>query len=807
VTPERWRAVKDVIERVSDAPPESRDSVLRDACNGDAELQTDVEKLLAFDTGASALDHIVGAPVERAGPYRIERLLGMGGMGAVYLAVRDDDQYRKRVAVKVISGQLGSVASQRFRTERQILAQLDHPNIARLLDGGALPDGTPYLAMDYIEGQPIDSYCAEHRPEPAAIFRLLLKVCAAVQFAHQNFVVHRDLKAANILVTEDGEPHLLDFGIAKLLDPASADMESTLPANRVMTPASASPEQASGARVTAASDVYSLGILLYRLLTGVSPYAGARDFTSDPARAIREFIPPPMNQTPGLPQRVQRLLARDPERIVRKAIEKDPERRYRTVDEFAADIRRFLENRPVTARPPSLLYRTRKFVARNRALMAAVMLLGLAVAGGIAGTVRYARVADRRYQSLRKLTNSLLFDVDGMLRQLPGTLKTRRDVMANVIEYLAQIEGDAGDNPEVNRSLATAYLRASETVHADGADFTGSRQLAEKAERILRRLAVANPADGTILPDLLIAQWTIAGSWSAVGDFERAERILLDRNVWNRRLLAEGPAKDRDGIFARQLAGSLTFMGDMSIQRNRSDRAVEYMREAFAVREKQGIDHPETNLQGMTMAHLWLGRAYLAQKAYPEAAQHANDTLAMCDRWAGGSPSTSTMAYTAAANQLLCAALAHSGQYAEALAACGKARVQSEARLDAASNRGGGLTDIAQAYSTTALALDLAGRPHDAFPAGRHAKELFAEASKIPGVQGVDTPGGVLFSYEQAANLSQLGAIEKKLGMNAESTADLIAARDGLANLVKHSPQFAQADELRRATAVLVTMQ
>jgi Tol biopolymer transport system component len=307
-------------------------------------------------------------------------------MGAVYLAVRDDDQYRKQVAIKVMSTAGDPDLLVRFRAERQIMAGFDHPNIARLLDGGALDDSRPYFVMEYIAGRRIDTYVAEKRLDTAAVLRLFLKVCAAVQFAHENLVVHRDLKAGNILVSDNGDPHLLDFGIAKVLDPvAHADLEATRTLMRRLTPISASPEQAAGAPVTAASDVYSLGILLYRLLTNVSAYAGAKDFESDPARVIREYEPPPASRAPGVPPKLRRVLAGDLDNIVRKAIEKEPGWRYGSVAELAADIERYLQGRPVRARQGSAPYKVRKFVGRHRALVAAGLAAGAvaAVAGAL----------------------------------------------------------------------------------------------------------------------------------------------------------------------------------------------------------------------------------------------------------------------------------------------------------------------------------------------------------------------------------------------------------------------------------------
>ena len=398
MTPERWQQVKGILYAVEDRSGAERDSELRRLCNGDADLRAEVESLLACEGQIDLLERERRAPAaavvpQRIGPYRIERLLGTGGMASVYLAERADQHYRKQVAIKIIHTHDDRLVS-RFRSERQILARLEHPYIARLLDGGELEDGRPYLVMEFIEGRRIDQYVADVKPQIPDVLALYLKVCSAVQFSHHHLIVHRDLKAANVLVTADGEPRLLDFGIAKMLaDTAAGALETTLPFERILTPSAASPEQIAGGPVTTASDVYSLAVLLYTLLTGTSPYAGASGFAYDPERVIATYEPPLASAAPGVDARNARLLRGDLDNILRKALEKDAGRRYATVDEFAADLRSYLERRPVRARPASLLYRTRKFVARHRVGVAAALVTAVAVAGGAAATLWYAHRA------------------------------------------------------------------------------------------------------------------------------------------------------------------------------------------------------------------------------------------------------------------------------------------------------------------------------------------------------------------------------------------------------------------------------
>jgi hypothetical protein len=402
------------------------------------------------------------APV-RIGTYRIERVLGSGGMGTVYLGVRDDDELPARVALKVIQAGSSGALLERFRRERKILSGLIHAYIARLLDAGKLADGRPYFVMEYVDGQTIDQCVASHQ---LGILELFLKVCSAVQFAHQSLVIHRDIKPGNILVTASGEPRLLDFGIARLLagDGPSAESEMTQPRERMLTPLSASPEQAGGEAVTMASDVYSLGVLLYRLLTGVSPYAGARNLGTDPVRVIREFEPPLASTAANLTRRARALLEGDLDNILRKALEKDPSRRFQTAHEFSADIERHLKGLPVEACPASFAYRAAKFIRRNRVAVGAAALVGLALTGGLLGTSLYAHRArqeqmraQRELSALRKLTQSFLFEFDDAIKDLPGSSAAQELVVHRAEEYVDKIASEAGDDPVLLNDLADAY--------------------------------------------------------------------------------------------------------------------------------------------------------------------------------------------------------------------------------------------------------------------------------------------------------------------------------------------------------------
>jgi eukaryotic-like serine/threonine-protein kinase len=354
---------------------------------------------------------------DRIGPYRVLRTLGSGGMGEVFLAERADAQFEQQVAIKVVHGGALAVSMHsRLKLERQILAQLDHPNIAHLLDGGALPDGSAYIVMEYIDGVAIDVFCDSNRLDINARLKLFQTVCAAVHYAHQNLIVHRDLKPSNILVTAVGVPKLLDFGIAKLLDDRQAaghTLAVTQADVRVMTPDHASPEQVRGQAVTTSSDVYVLGVLLYKLLCGTSPFFISSMRLSEIERAICEKDPPPPSQMVSAddlpestsiaeargtsPKRLRRALDGDLNNIVLMAMRKEPERRYGSAEQLSGDIQRYLEGKPVMARRDTMSYRTTKFVKRHwLPVSAAAAATFMIIAFSVTTYVQSLRIAAER---------------------------------------------------------------------------------------------------------------------------------------------------------------------------------------------------------------------------------------------------------------------------------------------------------------------------------------------------------------------------------------------------------------------------
>ena len=419
-----WKRVEKLFEEVLNQDPDERIPFLVQACGGNEHLRREVESLLAsHDTAGSYLEDVVSCAEQslsghqRAqessfigrvfGDYRLIKILDSGGMGAVYLAARADKEFEKRVAVKLVKGGVVDRESlRRFLLERQALAHLEHANIARLIDGGTTEDGMPYLVMEYVEGERIDRYCAHHARSVRARLEIFLDVCDAVHHAHRHLVVHRDLKPANILVTREGTPKLLDFGIAKILGPKLVRTTT----ERLFTPEYASPEQLEGRAVTTATDVYSLGVLLYELLCGTRPFEASALPTPELVRAIcdEEPLRPSARLVGEDGARTRRRIAGDLDNIVLMALRKEPERRYGSVEQLATDIRRHLDGLPVSARKDTFRYRTEKFVRRNKAIVLTTSLLILTfVAAWIRERKTLAREREQTAQKGRLLSTSM----------------------------------------------------------------------------------------------------------------------------------------------------------------------------------------------------------------------------------------------------------------------------------------------------------------------------------------------------------------------------------------------------------------
>ncbi len=452
---------------------------LQSLCGGDEALLREVRSLLdAWDAqqrltvseptrsevGPVESGHIDATAGQRIGPYRLDRLLGRGGMGAVYLASRVDGQFDQQVAIKLIDLPLATeLFRERFRQERQILARLNHPFIAKLLDGGVTEGGELYLAMEFADGLPIGQHCSQRSLPLRERIGLFLSVCSAVRFAHQNLVVHRDLKPDNIIVLKDGTPKLLDFGTAKLLAPSEigAEGEFTRLGFHSFTPQYASPEQVLGHPITTASDIYSLGVLLFLLTAGVLPYELKEFTTAEMVRLICEEPPlkPSDEATIG-------KLDSDIDAIVLKALRKEPAERYASVDQLISDLDAYLNGRPVGAHHGSWRYWASKFARRNKLALAAAAVLSATLVAGIGGVVWQAQVAnaqrrkaESRLEDLRKLSNTLISDIDDAIQKLPGSTPAQKLLVDTVLEHLDRTAKDTSDDPKLQLDLVNAYTK------------------------------------------------------------------------------------------------------------------------------------------------------------------------------------------------------------------------------------------------------------------------------------------------------------------------------------------------------------
>jgi len=399
---EKWDRIQEIFLQAADLQPAERAAFLDRICSGDPEARMEVESLLRADaTGESAVCAAIesevaslldeSSPVNtQLGSYRLLKEIGRGGMGAVYLAERADGQFQKQVAVKMVRPGLDTeFILARFRRERQVLGRFDHPNIGKLLDGGTAANGTPYFVMEYIDGDWITRYCRSKALGVEERLRLFLRVCSAVQYAHLQFVVHRDLKPGNILVDSKGEPKLLDFGICKLLyrDQDDDQNNALTIGTALLTPQYACPEQVRGEPVTIASDVYSLGAVFYELMTGARPYVFP-ELTPQVVEQVvceQDVIPPSKMAGQHNAQLAARLRG-DLDTIILQAMRKEPARRYETVERFADDIRKHLADEPITARADHFMYRSGKFLRRNRLRMGVGLALVIAFAAGFFST-------------------------------------------------------------------------------------------------------------------------------------------------------------------------------------------------------------------------------------------------------------------------------------------------------------------------------------------------------------------------------------------------------------------------------------
>ena len=659
--PERWRRLSTILDGALDLPSEARPRYLDEACGDDADLRREVEDLLAAEASAGPfletpagersaplvaemvqhLDEAEASPVGRlVGPYRLLAELGEGGMGTVHLAERADGQFEQRVAIKLLRHGLESrEARRRFLQERQILARLEHPAIARLLDGGVTEQGVPFFVMELVEGRPVTTYCEEQRLGVEQRLRVFLEICDAAQYAHRNLVVHRDLKPSNVLVDPAGRVKLLDFGIAKLLaegdDRAPAATRTLLQA---MTPEYAAPEQVRGDAVTTATDVYALGVLLYELLTGARPYRVTSGSRGELERAILE-------QEPLRPSARASWLRGDLDGIVLKALQKEPERRYASADALAHDIRRHLQGLPVSARGDSLAYRARKFVRRHRVGVAVAALVVLSLMVGLVGTISQAHRAQRearKAEAVKDFLKSLFAASDPA--EAKGQERTARQLLATGAERIGtELQDQPEVRSEVARLIADVYFQLGEYDDAlpllradlerrqklDGprsvavaesltriADVTYDQgQFDEAAALYEDALAIQREKRGERSAEVAELLWDLAGVKRNHDDLGGAERLDLQALA----IFVETKGDDsKEAVGARESLAIVYARGERLAEAAALQEQVALWRERH-----YGPDHPHT-----LNARYNLASYLLARERFPEAERIAEDVVA-----------------------------------------------------------------------------------------------------------------------------------------------------------------------------------
>lgn len=820
----RWQQIERLFHQALEVPPAEREAWLVNTCAGDAALLGEVRSLLANDATTDLASAVqaemaslpVSPAVRQAGPYELLDEIGRGGMGTVYKARRADKAYDATVAVKLVRpGMDTDFVLGRFRQERQTLARLTHPNIARLLDGGTTSEGVPYIVMEYIDGPRINEYCRRAKLDLEQKLRLMLPVCLATDYAHRNFVVHRDIKPGNILVDSTGTPKLLDFGICKLLHANPLEPELTIEQGMgMMTPEYASPEQVLGEAISARSDVYSLGAVLYELLTGTRPHK----FDRPSLLAIEDAICHKPITLPSLAAEggLGKALEGDVDNILMRALEKDPQRRYESASALAEDLRRYLDHEPVTARAAGVLYRTGKFVRRHRMLTGAVAAVLLASTVGTVVSLRQMWRAEAREKQIRSLAKVFLYDVHDSVRDLPGATDARQKIVRTAVEYLDALAGSEPGDPALLKELAAGYQRIADVQGSDsrGANLGQSREALvsyAKANSFWDRYAASAPADRPGAMERLNTlrrtadlEALLDGNQKALATYGRAEagaRALAARFPGDQKL--QSLVADVLTVTGRCYRDA----GDLrtSLAKSEEARAITARLAAESPRdlERQTAVASAEAAVGMTRARL--GELAPAMRLYESAAQRG-EALVAADPQNVSRKRNLMLAYSHLGDILGYPDLPNLGEAAKAEAVYGK--MVALAREIQASD-----PKDARAMTDTAIALSRWGIAAEA-PAVR--EQRLTEASSLIRARLAASPSNLtLLTYEAVIEL-QLGLTNEAAGRRFAAlahwrraievaTPHLGKRSDSLLRVLtmatRELARYAPAEELRRSGA------
>jgi serine/threonine protein kinase/tetratricopeptide (TPR) repeat protein len=696
---DRYKQAKEIFLRVCDLSSAERKAILDRECAGNAELRAEVESLIVHHhladhdpaeaaTSAPSSKSSAGHPM-RIGPYRVHHEIGRGGMGVVYVAVRDDDQFKRRVALKVLKrGMDTDDVLRRFELERQLLAAMNHPNIARLYDGGQTDDGRPYFVMEYVEGLPLDEYCDVHRLHIDERLELFRTVCAAVHYAHQNLVVHRDLKPGNILVSKDGVPKLLDFGIAKLINPEFAFIhgDPTAPEFRVMTPEYASPEQVRGNPITTASDVYSLGVILYELVSGHRPYhiksrvrAELERIICDeepdrPSTAIskieqvgderpgkpastRTVTPESVSRTrESGPNRLRRRIAGDIDNIVLMAMRKEPQRRYKSAEQLAEDLRRHLTGLTVIARKDTLGYRSLKFINRNRGPVAVAAVIVLLLVGGMISTAWQARQTEKQRiiaeterasaiqardaldeftMSQMQVVGDFADRIEERIRPLIGNTAARETILTAAEWMFSALLVRTGDAPELAKYRALILERRGSLLGSNRmgnlGDVEGGISSLREAMAIRQSLADQNPESFDAQRNLAMCKQQLADLLVLAG---RTDEALLkyEQALTTFRTLVS--LENTVPANQRGVTVNLLKIADIQFERGAHNAALELFEECRVIRDKAVQASPDdpTALRDWTVLVGRIASVHVEQGRIVQAVEQYRALLATRNR-------------------------------------------------------------------------------------------------------------------------------------------------------------------------------
>ncbi|MEJ7623902.1 MAG: serine/threonine-protein kinase [Pyrinomonadaceae bacterium] len=836
-----WHRVKAVLGEALEIAPSSRMAFL-DSAGLAADMRAEIETLIGFEDESADMmqfsavefskdfiDDDTPLTGRQVGPYEVIRELGLGGMGAVYLATRIDGKFKQQVALKLLKREMNTSALRRhFEQEREILASLDHPNIARLLDAGTTEDNIPFIAMEYVDGLPIDEFCDKGGLDVHARLDLFRQVCAAVEFAHRNLVVHRDLKPSNVLVTHDGVPKLLDFGISKILSKNYENADSaTITRMGVMTPSYASPEQLRQKGVTTLSDVYSLGVILFELLSGHRPFEDREHDLREIYDAVIEKEPiPPSSMIERAP--MTRAAASEPasanaetrrqnaprtgrhaaaissqsvrgdlDNIVLKALRKEPERRYASAGNLSDDIHRHLRGLTVSARPNTFGYRASKFAKRNRAGVASAAIIFLAVIAGIVATLWQASVAraeraraERRFDDVRTLANSFLFEFSPKIENLPGSMPARQLLVTRALEYLDNLSQEAGGDAALQSELATAFEKVGDVQgnpdNPNIGDLKGALASYEKALVIRRAQLAADPAGGDAMTNLANNLEVIGNINLNGGEYDKSAAELSEAVVLRESVVAQRP---NDVAARTSLAKALRVSGFVPFYESENAKALELFNRAFAILEGLKRENPNDPTVGYLHANVTLDigdtYGYLDQ---PEIAHERIDISVAelaAERQKHPNDNRIRRSHMIA---LMKRALYYreAVDYADALATMNKSLEIAELGLRNEPGSFQAKRDLVLVNKQRAVIYKYLEKP-------RESIADFERAIAISQGLKADDPGNMLIWYDMGGTYYDMGASQFGLGDTKSAIPTLLLAIEHCGEVLKKNPAHNQA--------------